>query len=498
MKITRLQAENFKKLRAIEIVPGDGPVVGIRGKNAQGKSSVLDAIQAALGGKSVTPAKPIRSGTDDAAIRIELDGGAITVRRTFTEDGGGTLIVENADGFRPGSPQKMLDGLYASVAFDPLAFTREKPEEQYRILRGLVKLDVDPDALEKKNADDFAERRDVNRDLKQAQTVLANMPTYDGLPAEPVDETALETRIASAAEHNGQIDRRRLNREQFAEAIERNKTRRDELAEQIVELQRQHAEFIDQIAADEAKLAETEPLPEPIDVTEAQEQLREARETNRRIAAMRQNDAQAKLVASLEKKSADLTAGMDERRAQITAAFERAEMPVPGLSFADGVVLFNGEPFDQASSAEQLRVSTAIGMAGNPKLRVMLVRDGSLLDEDGEKLLAEMAAASDFQLWVEAVGEDGKVGIVMEDGAVRDAPEPTPIERRTRKKNTADGDEDSPASSSSAGSEGEGVGIVASSPNQSEPVNGPGDADGEGDGGAAIPSPSPEPESLFD
>ena len=49
MKILKLTAENFKKLSAVEITP-DGNVVVISGKNGAGKSSVLDAIEAALCG----------------------------------------------------------------------------------------------------------------------------------------------------------------------------------------------------------------------------------------------------------------------------------------------------------------------------------------------------------------------------------------------------------------------------------------------------------------
>lgn len=47
MKITRLQAENFKRIIALDVRP-DGSIVNIAGKNAQGKSSTLDAIEAAL------------------------------------------------------------------------------------------------------------------------------------------------------------------------------------------------------------------------------------------------------------------------------------------------------------------------------------------------------------------------------------------------------------------------------------------------------------------
>lgn len=78
-------------------------------------------------------------------------------------------------------------------------------------------------------------------------------------------------------------------------------------------------------------------------------------------------------------------------------------------------------PFDQASSAEQLRTSVAIAMAANPKLRVIRVQDGSLLDEEAMRILAEMAQAADYQVWIERVGVSGGVAIVIEDGTVKGA-----------------------------------------------------------------------------
>ncbi len=70
-------------------------------------------------------------------------------------------------------------------------------------------------------------------------------------------------------------------------------------------------------------------------------------------------------------------------------------------------------------AAEKLRASVSIAMAMNPKLRVIRVRDGSLLDEDGLRLLAEMADKSDYQIWIERVDSSGKVGFVLEDGHLK-------------------------------------------------------------------------------
>lgn len=450
-KITRLQADNFKRLSVIDIQPGtSGGIVPIRGRNAQGKTSTLDAIMMALGGKAVAPSVPVRRGEDEGAVRLELDDGVVILRR-FTVDGKGDSIeVTNADGFRAPSPQKMLDSLYASVAFDPLAFTRLDAKAQLVRLRQLVKLDVDVDALERQIAADYEKRRDKNREKDREASRLLQMPTYPDAPAEKVDEAALEQQISSASETNGQIERRKVNRERFAEAIENNKgllqrERADiaALKERIATHRENATEFERIIAEQEKQLAEAEPLPEPVDVTEVQAALRTARDTNAKIAAQAAHVGQGKLVQTLTGEAEALTKAIESRRAEIAASIERAAMPVPGLSFGDGEVLFNGLPLDQASSAEQLRVSTAIGMATSPKLRVMLVRDGSLLDDEGEKILADMAAEHDFQLWVEAVDTSGKVGIVLEAGVVvsidgEEAPEPEPIGAARRRKKTPD------------------------------------------------------------
>lgn len=61
MQIVELLVERLKRIKAVQIIP-KGPVVQITGRNAQGKSSVLDAIEYALGGKGCQPQRPVRDG----------------------------------------------------------------------------------------------------------------------------------------------------------------------------------------------------------------------------------------------------------------------------------------------------------------------------------------------------------------------------------------------------------------------------------------------------
>ena len=53
-------------------------------------------------------------------------------------------------------------------------------------------------------------------------------------------------------------------------------------------------------------------------------------------------------------------------------------------------------------------------------LRVMLVREGSLLDAESMKTLESIAAEHGAQVWVECVTNGEAVGVVIEDGEVRE------------------------------------------------------------------------------
>lgn len=57
-------------------------------------------------------------------------------------------------------------------------------------------------------------------------------------------------------------------------------------------------------------------------------------------------------------------------------------------------------------------------MAANPDLRVIQIREGSLLDRESLDVIAELAGANDYQVWLECVDETGNLGVVIEDGMV--------------------------------------------------------------------------------
>jgi DNA repair exonuclease SbcCD ATPase subunit len=426
MKIINLRVESYKRLSAVEITPA-GALVTISGKNGMGKSSVLDAIYAALAGRDAIAQKPIRNGETRALIRLDM--GELVVTRTFKaqDDGEYTtaLTVEAADGQRLNSPQKVLDALLNGLAFDPLDFERAKPEERFDMIRRLLP-DVPFDETEEANALDFDTRTEVSRKSREL-TVRADAVAADmGATGEPIDVDALLDKMTGAAVHNSEIEQRKARRQQASQEVE-DKRRLARTNRDAAERYRKDAEnadaqadrFVDEADALDEKLAQAEPLPEPRDVATLRAEIDGAKVHNEKIAARQRRVDLRKQATAAEAEAEALTKAIEGRKAKLAQAIAEAEFPVAGVSFEGRNVFLGGVPFEQASDAQRLVASVQIAMALNPKLRVIRVRDGSRLDSDNLALLAGMADAHDFQCWIERVDSDGKVGVVIEDGHVR-------------------------------------------------------------------------------
>lgn len=416
MRVIQLQAENFKRLSAVDITP-EGNMVVIGGKNGSGKSSVLDAIYVALLGRAANPPKPIRAGEESCTIRLDL-GELIVTRRFINKEGGSytdTLKIERPNGDRVAiKPQDVLDALLGEIGFDPFAFVQMKPAEQAETLLRMVPLPIDLDEFAESDASDYARRRDINRDLAAAEAQLKAIPE-EQVPDNLPDRQALVDQLGNAANANADIERERIARESRARQLSGLDSQIAELESKLVNLRQQKDEVAAAIKAEK-------PLPEPVDSDSIRQQLHEADALLARVDRQTRRAALARQVTDLAAQSQALTDAMGEREKQRQDALAKAKMPIEGLGFAvdekgRAVVTFGGVPFEQASTAEQLRASTAIAMAANPTLRVARIKDGSLLDDDSLGMLAEMAGAEDFQLWVERVGTGG-VGIVMENGEV--------------------------------------------------------------------------------
>lgn len=427
MKIIKLTAENVKKLKAVEITP-DGNMVVISGRNEQGKTSVLDSIWYALGGAEALKgvSKPIREGEKSAKVTLDL--GDLTVTRTWTEKGS-YLHVGTKDGAEYKSPQKILDNLIGSMSFDPLAFSNMDNKQRREVLLGLVKIDLDLATWGRERQATYDERTAINRKVKELEVKIKSLPTIpEGTPDEEVSAaTILQEQAAAQKVKEANDEQRRSHMEEQGRLTQFQKENEDRareieaLKEKLADLEVTHKANLEAVStrdqelqAEQARLNE---LADP-DLSIFPAKIATVEETNR---AVRAKAARATMQAELETTQANadtLTDTLSTLDQQKVDAIKAAQFPIEGLDFDDDGVTYKGIPFSQCSSAERLRVSLAMAMALNPKIRVLRITDGSLLDNDHLQIIRQMIEAQDYQLWIERVDDTGKVGLVIEDGLV--------------------------------------------------------------------------------
>ena len=196
-KIVRLTVENVMRLRAVEIRP-DGNFILVGGRNAQGKSSLLDSIQMALAGKGAVCEEPLRRGASKGSVVCELEN--LVVRRTFTKKGGSSLVVTAKDGSKISSPQGVLDELASGLTFDPLDFLNMKPAKQFETVRELV--GVDFTELDAQRLAAYNERTVVSKDIKSKGANLDSIPAYPDAPDTEVSISGLMAELEEVEDSN--------------------------------------------------------------------------------------------------------------------------------------------------------------------------------------------------------------------------------------------------------------------------------------------------------
>ena len=414
MRIIKLKAENIKRLKAVEITP-TGDVVQVTGRNGQGKSSLLDAIWWALGGTKNIQGKPIRKGQRKA--KVELDLGKYIVTREFSPTSSKLHIAKRLTESTAtvGRPQEVLDGLLNKVAFDPLKFMRMKPAAQAETLRGLVGLDTTQIDAEKEKLS--VERRELGRSIPTTPPEAGPDPG----PEKSVDEAM---RLLADAQS---VNAKHAAAERYLTAANDDAARADlslgrlesTLAEAKADVARAKAELTQCETTCQEASAALKAIEPPPAIDGLQAAVSGAAEHNRLVEAYRRNRETVQADTArreVHKGLSDKIRSCEEKRQEMIQA---AEMPLEGLSFDDyGEITFGGFPLDQASQAEQLRISLEIAMAAQPELRIIRITDGSLLDSASLEAIRKAAADGDYQIWIESVDETGKVGVVIEDGTV--------------------------------------------------------------------------------
>jgi len=269
-------------------------------------------------------------------------------------------------------------------------------------------------------------RRDFNRETNRLQVQVEGMEFTEGMPEEEVLVSDLVKELNERQEYNQanadkkiELDRIQNILNAKTETLKANEKRIEDISKQ------QEAAMIDAVDIEKLiteivrDLREQKSLVDKLKDKECDSIHRlilNAEETNRCI---RQNKAKADASVALKesiKKSEKQTDRLAKIKDEKLAMQAQAKWPVEDMAFGDDGLLHKGLPFSQASSAEQLAISVNMGLALNPKLPLLIIKDG---DDKHLQTVATIAAKKGGQVFIERVGEGSECHIVLKDGKLK-------------------------------------------------------------------------------
>lgn len=465
MHIQNISIKNFKSIEDLKFKL-EGRSLFVVGDNGVGKSTFIQALFCLLTGKNI-PKEPVTTGHTKSELSAEF--GNYRVELNMTNSRNEFKLYQ--DGEPVSSPRKTLESVIQFNDFDPFEFLRMTGKKQVEFVKEMVGIDFTE--LESDYNEVFEDRKNINRDIKNLQgkineSTITEVELKVFKEEKPVHElkeeikgidTFNETRIKNGQaieefikglnvviesiglpENNIELAQNQL------QSVRRIYNRLHDVSnsedwdcqsgkstvmwmDQVLNSLKEQISELQGIVNDPATKEKYEQL-----VFKKQE-LQERIENGKKWLADNPVKKSGELNARLEElnrfnlKVAEANgvrndmAALDELRSTSDKRTERlreienekmdiiakANIPIPGLSFTDEYLTYNGLPFneDQLPKSTIIKVGLDIAMFKNPIMKVCRIKDGALLGSVMDEVL-EIAKEQDYQMFIEVVDRDEK------------------------------------------------------------------------------------------
>ena len=418
IKINKLELENVKKIKAVALTPSANGLTIIGGNNAQGKTSVLDAICWALGGNKYKPSNP----QNDASVippnlNITLSNGLV-VERTGKNS---TLKVTDPNGNKGG--QQLLDEFIEQLAIDLPKFMESSSKDKANTLLQIIGVGDQLALLEKEEKELYNERLAIGRIADQKKKFAKEQEYYQDAPKDLVSPSELIQKQQEILAKNGENQRKRENVARIQQDVTFFTQEVDSLRTQL-----KYKEEQLKISLEDLEIAKKDAVDLIDESTEELEQsIANIDEINRKVRANLDKEKAEDEAREYERQYESLTSKITEVRDSKAELLKGAQLPLEGLSVEDGELTYNNQKWDNMSGAERLKVSTAIVRKLNPKCGFVLLDKLECMDMDTLNEFGKWLEHEGLQAIATRVSTGDECSIIIEDGYVKEekAKEPT-------------------------------------------------------------------------
>ena len=422
VKITALEAENVKRIKAVALTPSPTGLTLVGGNNNQGKTSVLDALAWALGGDRFRPDAAQRDGAvAPAHLKVTLSNGVVVERKGKNA----SLTVTDPTGRRSG--QQLLNAFVEPLALDLPRFMDASDKEKADILLRIIGIGAELHTRDLEIKGLYDKRTFTGQLAQQKKHFAEEMISYPEAPDEPVSASDLIRQQQDILARNGENQRLRAQyaelEQQVQQCVDELKRTRERIAtlQQLAdELDAKHTKLFNQRETARKTVSQLQDE----STAELEASIRDIEETNRKVRANLEKSRAEDEAAQYASEYDRLTESIQQKRADRMALLNGADLPLPGLSVEDGVLTYKGKHWRDMSGSDQLRVAAAIVRRLNPDCGFVLLDKLEQMD---------MTTLQEFSAWLEAEGlqaiatrvsTGSECQIIIEDGMVKDAVPP--------------------------------------------------------------------------
>ena len=410
MRVTKIQIRNILGIEELEFEPGK--ITVLRGRNATGKTSVLQAIASVFEGGH--DASLIRRGAEAGEMVLVLDDGT-QIRKRITESGAKTVVSQGLSVTR--KPAAFLEQLVDHLSFNPMEFLRASGKERRNQLLKALNLrvtipgegDYSLEDVDSRRAETFQERTAANRARKELESTIKVLEGQ--LPGGNAgDPLRVEAEIARTAELAEGL------REAADLALRSARAKRDE------ELAAEQARHDDAMVKIQGRAAV-----EDADVrARYQGQIEEARGLQGQAEEMARSAAGFAATAKHVREMRARLEEHDREANQMTKELEKidaaklqamAGLPFPTLSVDEENVYVAGIPFDRVNLAEQIRIAIELAKRRAGPLGLICVDGLEHMDSDFFIAFQREAMKSSCQFVVARVADVEPMEVECQDGA---------------------------------------------------------------------------------
>lgn len=429
LKVIKASIQNFKNISYKE-VEFEGRSAIIAGPNEIGKSSLIQAILSPLNSKFM-PIEPIKKGEEKAKIELVVAGKINGEEQHYVistyfspEHSRGRLVLESEGGAKISGGKATLNEIIGNISFDVFEFIRLGRTEggksseagvkkQIELLKSFMPNDVlrKLHELDTERAKKYAARTDVNSEVKYIDSLVKGTHyTVEQIEKYSVVQSALSIQesIDKAKKLNDNFDICQNIKEKtpiITQDIEnkclelenRIKEIQAEIEKNKIEIETANKKYTQAIEwMNNKSKVDLKPLYDSFDgITEHNGHVEKVKALKEHELNLKTKQAESdQITKDIEK--------IDQGKKDI---FKSSTLPVPGLEFDENQVLLDGLPFneDQVPTSKLIEIGLKLGAALNPNLRLMVIKDGSLLDKKAMDHVLDFCDKNNYQVLVEMV-----------------------------------------------------------------------------------------------